>query len=118
MKQYEAKPLEQHLEDLHGTPSEKVSKLVSITYIYSQPCTPLNVKKYLRSAEEPDYEVHYEKDEHGNVVPLGTLFYWQTPVFARTHTIGQFISVATALDRKLYWEEETYKNYIYINTKY
>lgn len=118
MKKYIAKPLEEHLEDLNGNPSKKVEKLVSICYIYSAPATPLNVKKYLRTEEEPDWEVHWEEDERGRIIPHGVVFYWQTPIFAAVKTIGQFISVATALDRTLYWEEETYKEYIYINTKY
>lgn len=118
VKKYIAKPLEDHLQDLHGTPEQKTAKLIDITYIYSTPATPSNVKKYLRTEGEPDWEVYHEKDESGNTVPHGVVFYWQTPIFARVNTIGQFISVATALDRELYWEEETYRKYVYINSKY
>ena len=32
--------------------------------------------------------------------------------------LGEFISVASALGRELYWEEDTWANYLYINTKY
>ena len=37
MKKYIAKPLEEHLDDLNGDPKKKVSKLLSIQYIYSTP---------------------------------------------------------------------------------
>jgi hypothetical protein len=118
MKKYKAKPLENHLEELNGDPKKKVSKLLSICYIYDSPATEQNIKKYLRTENEPDFEVFREVDEDGNVVKNGVLFYWQTPIYAEVSTVGQFISVATALGRELYWEEETYRNYIYINTKY
>jgi hypothetical protein len=118
MKQYKAISLEQHLDDLSGEPSKKVSKLIDILYIYSQPATPANVKKYLRTDSAPDFELHLETDENGNKVPRGCLFFWDTPIFAETKTIGQFISVATALGRELFWHEDVYKDYIYINSKY
>lgn len=118
MKKIEAKPLEEHLQELSGTPTSKVEKLVSITYIYNSPATLNNVNKFLRTEEDPDFEVYNEEDDNGKAVPHGTVFYWETPIFARTKTIGQFISVATALDRKLYWNEEVYQEYLHINIKY
>ena len=121
MKKYPARPLEEHLEDLTGTPSKKVERLVNICYIYSQAATPTNVQKYLRTEEDPDYEVYGEINEEGRenkATVNSTVFYWQTPIHTTPKTIGQFISVATALGRELFWEEETYRDYIYINTKY
>lgn len=118
MKHYKAIPLEEHLAELKGEPTKKVEKLVSIHYIYSTPVSESAIKKYLRTAGDWDFEVFQELDDEGNLIENGVLFYWETPIYARCKTIGQFISVATALDRTLYWEEETYKNYIYINTKY
>ena len=108
MKKYKAKPLDEHLLELSGKPEKKVEKLISIHYIYSKPMTE----------KDPDFEVFDELDEHGNRVPHGVLFYWDTPIFTQPKTIGQFISVAAALGRDLYWEEDTWINHLYINVKY
>lgn len=121
MKKYIARPLEEQLEELSGTPQEKVRKFMNIYYIYSQEATPTNVKKYIRTEKDPDYEVYGVIDDN-NRENKGTVdcsvFYWETPIRTTPKTIGQFISVATALGRELFWEEDTYRNYIYINTKY
>lgn len=117
MKNYKATPLEDHLEDLSGEPTKFREKFQSIHYIYSKPLTEANFKKHLRS-EDQDFEIHDELDQDGNKVPYGVLFYWETPIMARPKTLGQFISIATSLDRNLFWEEETWVKYIYINSKY
>ncbi len=118
MKKYKAKPLDEHLLELSGKPEKKVEKLISIHYIYSKPMTEVNYSKYIRTEKDPDFEVFDELDEHGNRVPQGVLFYWDTPIFTQPKTIGQFISVAAALGRDLYWEEDTWINHLYINVKY
>jgi hypothetical protein len=118
MKKYKAKPIEEHLMNLSGNPGKKVEKLISIHYIYSKPLTESNFKKHIRSDKEFDFEVYDELDENGNRVPFGVLFYWETPILTQPKTLGQFISVASALGRELYWEEDTWVKYIYINSKY
>ena len=117
MSKHKAKPLEQHLEDLSGEPSKFREKFQSIHYIYSKPLTEGNFKKHLK-AQDQDFEIFEEKDEEGNKVSHGVLFYWETPIMTRPKTLGEFITVATALDRNLFWEEETWVKYIYINSKY
>lgn len=111
MKKYIAKPLEEQLEEVKGTATEFRAKFTDIYYIYSKPCTPLNIKKYIQPpTKEKDYEAF--KDEDGS----GVMFYWQTPpLMTKPQTIGQFISIATALGQQLYWDEDTYRDYIYVN---
>lgn len=118
MKSYKALPLEQHLEDLSGNPSKKVEKLVSIHYIYSKPITNANFKKHLRTKNETDFEILDELDENGNRIPNGVVFKWGVSVPVHPQTIGEFISIATALGRELYWEETTWVKYLYLNPKY
>lgn len=118
MKNYKALPLEQHLEDLSGNPSKKVEKLVSIHYIYSKPITKANFKKHLRTKGEEHFEILDELDENGNRVPTGVIFGWGVPISANPQTIGEFITIATALGRELYWEETTWVKYLYLNPKY
>ena len=116
-KEYRAQPLEEHIEELRGMPSEKVDKLVSIHYIYSKPASENNIKKHLI---DPEGKVDplVELDENGNATPFGTMFYWHTPVHAHPRTIGQIVSIATALNIDLFWEESTWKEYLFINRKY
>jgi hypothetical protein len=125
MKEYPAKPFEEQIEDLSGSPSKKVEKLVSIHYIYSQPVTEHNVKKYIRTKGDPYYDVHDELDADGNRIPFGVAFYMPTPegvsrpeTMTHPRTIGQFISVATALGRELFWEESIWKDYIFVPKRY
>ena len=110
MKKYEVKTLEEQLAEVKGTASEFRSKFQDIYYIYSKPCNGNNLKKYI---QPPTRENDYEAFEDG--ANSGVMFFWQNPIMTHPRTIGQFISIATALNRELFWEEETYRRYIYVN---
>jgi len=117
MKKYKATSLEKHLNDLDGTPQDKVKKLVSIHYIYTKPITESNFNKYLY-VDQKDFEIHGELDEDGNLVDGGVLFYWSVPILTHPKTIGEFITIATALNREIFWDNDTWVEYIYISQKY
>lgn len=111
MKQYLAAPLEEHLEDLSGTPSKKVEKLISIFHIYSKPFTETNYKKYLRPTENNrDFKMNFST----RVLELNEGFLF---VFI-PKTIGEFISLMRCLGYTFYWEESVWRDYLYINRKY
>ena len=116
MKKYIAKPLDEQLEEVSGSPTEFRKKFQDIYYIYSKPLNKANVKKYLQEpTRDADYEVFSEVGEDGLPKSTGVMFYWQTPIMTHPRTIGQFITVSVALGREVYWEEETYRKYIYVN---
>ena len=71
----------------------------------------------LEMSEKPEKKVEKLISIH-YIYSHGVLFYWDTPIFTQPKTIGQFISVAAALGRDLYWEEDTWINHLYINVKY
>lgn len=116
MDKFKAVPLDELLEDVSGDATRFREKFQKIYYIYSKPLSIDNYKKYFAKNDSPDNDMDYEvfEDEAGS----GVLFYWQTPIMTKPRTIGQFITVATALDTNLYWKEEVYRDYVYVNAKY
>lgn len=119
MDKFKAVPLDELLEDVSGNATQFREKFQKIYYIYSKQLTADNCKKLFQAPErESDYEVFEEVNEAGESVKGGVMFYWDTPIMTNPRTIGQFITVATALNRELYWKEEVYRDYVYVNAKY
>lgn len=102
-----ATPFESHIADLGGTPTKFREKIIAMYSIYSKSLTEVNYRAHLEclTGEVAVYEGFVQI---ANVDQ--TLFY--------PKTLGELISLCNSLNIDLYWDSNTYKEFIYYNSKY
>lgn len=99
MKKIKVQTLSDEILEITGTPKQQRNRIRELSYIYSKPFSEINVKSHFWHEHGEEISVHSRR------LNIGDFFFFPK-------SVSDFVSIALSMNMELYWDEETYTEFI------